>query len=58
MVSPRLGQRIAAELLEERLRDHEGDHPLRNDPHRRDSGDVAAFGHRFRPAARIEIHRT
>src|SRR2546423_253526 len=42
------GEGISTELLEHGIREHEGEHRLRDDAHRGDSGDVASLGGRRR----------
>ena len=57
IVPSRFAERIAAELLEERVGEHERKHPLRDDPHGGHGGHVAALGDRGRGLAGRDVDR-
>src|SRR3990172_2736900 len=56
VVAPKLGEGVAAELLDERVGDHQRGHRLRDDSHRGDGGDVAALGRGFGRRGRLRVY--
>src|SRR5215510_7702723 len=57
IVSFRFAERIASELLEERVGENEGQHPFGDDPHRRYGRHVATLSHGLRGLAGRDVDR-